>query len=461
MASGRYDRPVQRLAFALLTTATVTAAAQPPEPAGPLSLDGALQLARARHPRLRSAAAAVTASQAQGDAAFSPFLPQLGFTLGYQRATGNTAPRPGATANAPTENSFEGFNYFSASLTLNQLVWDFGQTLNRWRAAEAGLGAAQATLRAARLDVDAGVRAAFVGAAAAASLLRVAQQNLDAERRHLAQVEALVSAQLRPAVELAKSRALVASADAQRIAAEGGVQSALAQLRLAIGVDGVGAPALGCDPPPGEPDPVGGARCTPPIGPHVTEGMTLDALLHRAVAARPELQALALQEEAQRRLADAARGSYWPTFGVTLSITDAGTQLSELGWNMTAGIGLTWNFYQGGLTDAQVAQAEAIIEGLVATREQVVQTLRAELAQVLVDLTTAKGQAAAAAEALTQAREQVRLAEARYDARVGNAIELADAQTALANAATGQVVLELRLALARVRLVRALGEGEP
>ena len=217
------------------------------------------------------------------------------------------------------------------------------------------------------------------------------------------------------------------------------------QLRLAMGVSVL---------PGGDPTDL-------PVASHGSEEGELEALVARAVKARPELEALSLQEEAQRRIADSARGAYWPTFGLTLAVTDAGTELTNRGWNMSAGIGLTWNFYQGGLTSAQVRQAEAVLEGLAANVEATVHGIRAELAQILIDLRTAKGQLTASEEALTQAREQVRLAEGRYLARVGSAIELADAETARANAATNVVVVRFKMALARVRLIRALGEGVP
>lgn len=420
------------------------ASAAPPEPRATFTLEQSLEVARSRHPRLRSAASVVEASAAQQDVTFSPFLPQLGFTLGYQRTTGNVAPRPGQTFGAVPEPTFDGFNYYSASLTMNQLIWDFGQTLHRWEAAQSTLGAARASLRAVRLEVELGVRVAYVNALAAKALVVVAEENLASEQRHLKQVQAFVAAEARPAVELAKSRALVAAAEAQLIAARGGYDGALSQLRLAMGVSAL---------PGGDPADL-------PEKPAGDDG-DLDALLAKAVKARPELQALALQEEAQRLITDAARGAYWPTFGLTLAVTDAGTELTKLGWNMSAGIGLTWNFYQGGLTAAQVRQAEAVLEGLAANVEAAVHGIRAEIAQILIDLRTARGQLAASEEALAQAREQVRLAEGRYAARVGSVIELADAETARANAATNVVVVRFRMALARVRLIRALGEGVP
>jgi len=58
---------------------------------------------------------------------------------------------------------------------------------------------------------------------------------------------------------------------------------------------------------------------------------------------------------------------------------------------------------------------------------------------------------------LTNARERLRLAEERYTLGVGSAIELGDAQVALALAAAQAVQADDKLSTARAQLLRALG----
>ena len=69
----------------------------------------------------------------------------------------------------------------------------------------------------------------------------------------------------------------------------------------------------------------------------------------------------------------------------------------------------------------------------------------------------AKESIGATQEALVNARERLRLAEQRYEVGVGSAIELGDAQLALAQAAAQAVQADDRLATARAQLLRALG----
>ncbi len=64
----------------------------------------------------------------------------------------------------------------------------------------------------------------------------------------------------------------------------------------------------------------------------------------------------------------------------------------------------------------------------------------------------------AARDALTNAREQLRLAEGRYSAGVGSIIELGDAQVALQNAGAQLVTAQFNLSTARAQLLTALGK---
>jgi outer membrane protein len=69
----------------------------------------------------------------------------------------------------------------------------------------------------------------------------------------------------------------------------------------------------------------------------------------------------------------------------------------------------------------------------------------------------AKATIGGAEEALTNAREQLRLAEARYQTGQGSIIELSDAQVAYTTAEAQEVSARYSLAAARAQLLTALG----
>jgi len=118
---------------------------------------------------------------------------------------------------------------------------------------------------------------------------------------------------------------------------------------------------------------------------------------------------------------------------------------------------LSWNIFQGGLTKAQVSEAEANVIGAVAQLDAQRLQIRSDVDGARLAVRAAKESLSATQEALVNARERLRLAEERYAVGVGSAIELGDAQIALAQAAAQAVQADDRLSTARAQLIRALG----
>ena len=165
------------------------------------------------------------------------------------------------------------------------------------------------------------------------------------------------------------------------------------------------------------------------------EDLGLDALLAEGLGARPDVASLGAQARAQEQTLGAVKGGYWPSLGVGAAANDAGPQLNTLASDWTAGVTLTWNLFQGGLTDAQVREGRANLDALHAQVAGIRQQVRVDIEQARLSVRAAKEALSAADEALTNAKEQLRLAEGRYRAGVGSIIELGDAQVALTTAA--------------------------
>ena len=83
--------------------------------------------------------------------------------------------------------------------------------------------------------------------------------------------------------------------------------------------------------------------------------------------------------------------------------------------------------------------------------------MRLEVEQARLAVRDAASAIDAAVEVVVNAREQLRLAEGRYETGVGNVIELGDAQIALTSARSQEVQARFRLATARAQLQNALG----
>jgi outer membrane protein len=427
---------------ALLASGTLVAQPAPRE----LSLEEALRIARERQPQLRQQQAATAAARARADQALAPLLPQVSATAAYQRQTANFALRPGSVppqlvSSIKAGNSFDTFNYFNFGLSASQLLWDFGQTTGRLKAARAVADAQRLTENTGLRQVEWGVRSAYFEARAAKALVRVAHEALDNQERHAGQIEAYVQVGARPEIDLAQVRTDRANARVQLINAENAHATALARLNQAMGLDG---------PPDYE--------VADEAFPHVAgEEQSADALMEEALRARPEVAALAGQVSAAEVSLAAIEGGYWPSLNLSTGLTEAGSQLDNLAWNWSLGLGLNWSLYQGGATRAQAREARAQVEGLKAQQEALRQQVRLDLEQARLAVRAAEASVTASGEASFNARERLRLAEGRYATGVGNAIELSDAQLALTNAQAQQVQAEYSLAAARAQLLKALG----
>src|SRR6202011_3614756 len=104
-------------------------------------------------------------------------------------------------------------------------------------------------------------------------------------------------------------------------------------------------------------------RAEPPVA---GEDAELDALLEEASRARPEVQSLEDQIRAAQLTIRSIEGQYAPSLSAPLGSQRGGPRLDTLGWNAAAGLSLSWNIFQGGLTRAEVSEAEANVIAAVA-----------------------------------------------------------------------------------------------
>jgi outer membrane protein len=241
-----------------------------------------------QHPQTVIARAQTSAAEAVADQARAPMLPQVTGAAQYTRQTGNYVARPGAIpggglTGAPSPSLTTSYDYWSFGVSATQLVYDFGQQSSRYHAAETSAEAQRMNEEVIRLQLIFGVRRAYFAARAAKDLVGVARDTLDDQNKHLQQVDGFVRAGTQPPIALAQQRAAVANAQVLLITAQNAYETAKAQLNQAAGLTGgtdydVGDEVLGT---------VDG------------EDLPRDALVARAIAARPELANLVKLRKAQ------------------------------------------------------------------------------------------------------------------------------------------------------------------
>jgi outer membrane protein len=408
-----------------------------------LELTDAVKTAEQHQPQLKQAQANSEVYRWRADEARAPLLPQLLGTAQYLRSTGNFAPRPGVFAVNPPPASANSQNYFNFGLQLNQFVWDFGQTTDKWKAAKETASAQVANEHATHLQIVLGVRSAYFTARAQKALVEVAHDTLANQERHLNQIKEYVDSGIRPEIDRLQAETDFSNAEVQLINAENGYETAKLQLNQAMGII---AP-IDYDVSDAEPGAVDG------------EESAIEPLVEEAAKDRPELASLSRQIRAQELLVSSAKGGYGPSIQATAQLSDAGTDLGNLGWNGFVGVNVNWSIFSGLLTVSQVNEAHATLRLLVAQRDQIVQQVRVEVDQARLAVRAAKATITAADKALANARARLGLAENRYKEGVGSIIELGDAQVAVTQAAGQKVQADFNLATARAQLMKALGRS--
>jgi outer membrane protein len=408
--------------------------------AGPiLTLDEAVAAARQGQPTLRQARATTAAFEARASEARAGLLPRLDANLGYKRLTSNG----GAF---PVPDSWNSSGRWDAGLTASMLIWDFGGTTGKYRAARESAVAQQATERATASQVLLGVQTAFFAARARKDLVTVAEETLANQEAHLKQIQGFVEVGTRPEIDLAQARTDRANAEVSRIGAFANYQTSKAQLNQAMGIEASTEFDVADD------------RLPVVAG----EDGSIETLLDEGLKARPEVASLEAQRRAQEALVTAARGGWFPSLGVQAGVNDTGPDITagkELTWNWNAGATLTWNLFQGGMTSALVREAEAGLEGVKAQLANLRLQVRLDLEQARFAVSSARAKLVATGEALAAARDRLRLAEGRYQAGSGSALELGDAQLQVTLAAAQRVGADYDLSTARAQLLVALGRN--
>jgi len=410
-----------------------------------LTLQEAQSLAHDQQPQLRAARGTTEAAQGRVEQSRSGLLPQLSATAGWERSTNNYIFSPGGILRTgPLETSWSSISYFNTRVTLSQLVWDFGQTSDKWRSTEASARASAQQERATGQGVLLQVRTAFFNAVAYKELLAVARETMQNQRKHLEQIQGFVHAGTRPPIDLSQAQADFSNAEVQVINADNAYQRSKVLLNQAMGVEG----------------PIDYELANDTLPPQGDEDAPFEPLLESALRARPEIASAADQVVAQRLLIQSALGAYAPSISVGAGLVQGvGAGTNYEGWNVSAGVFLTWNLFQGGLTTGVVHEAQGNLGYALAQLDAQRQQVRVDVDQALLAIRAAKAAQSSSRNALTAARQRLSLAEGRYQNGSGSVLELGDAQIAAANAAAQVVQTDFQLATARAQLLWALGRG--
>jgi outer membrane protein, multidrug efflux system len=446
--------PFSAVALALALAQAPQQGSPPPAApaAGPvITLDEALKLARERNLDLQVLRARLDQADEISWKAWSRYLPQVTATGSWQKQKEIILPFPVAVnvAQGPPVSatlvdvpiSIQSPEIKQGQLEVTQTIFSLSgiygirAAMKQGQAVALSLGDGQRALLF-------GVASAYYGAASLKEALGVSQRLLEIAQRQ--EKDARVRFQAGTVAKVALLRAEIDRARAEQDLKR--TRNSLESARLAL--------ATLLDRPP-DFDVV-----EPPMPP-LPENAQPEDLVRSALQNRLDVRAARVQVDAARANRNAAIGRYFPNIGAFLREQ----RLSQPGLtpaaNWQAGVQAQWQILDGGLRESDLREGNARIAEADAALRSAEAKARQDVLQALLDLDSARANAAKAKEQRDLAQENLRLVDVSYRAGAATAVELADATASLRSAEAGVTAETLGAQLAALRVLQVAGEFEP
>jgi outer membrane protein TolC len=313
------------------------------------------------------------------------------------------------------------------------------------RAARAEAGAIAAEITAAQADLRLEVARAFWAVVTGTATVRVLEEGLTRAQAHVRDVRERFSAGLIPPNEVASAEAQESRGRMLLIEAQTQRDVVSAELARLIGVDG------------GRVEP----RAT--LEAARQDESTVEAAIAQARGARAERVALQRRIDAAVQQQGAAKAGRLPSIAVVAGIDYARPNPRifpradrwDESWDL--GVNVSWPLWDGGRTDADVAQTAGAAEAARRRLAEFDSVLAVEVRQRALEIASGTAAVAAADDAVRAATEAERVVGERFRAGVIPPIDVLDAQFALLQAQLERTRALANLRLAEARLSRAVG----
>jgi len=292
--------------------------------------------------------------------------------------------------------------------------------------------------QATRDSVIANVQLAYINFVQSIRVVKVDSESVAQAEEHLKQSQAFYSVGTRPQYDVTTAEVNLANANVALITGRNQVRIAKLQLENAIGMysttyytvhDSLETPAF---------------------------AVTLDSAKAVANESRPELRSAQARYVSAQSSVSATRAQHLPTVslngGWTWSSFDFPLQSK---WN--AGFTLSMPIFEGFAISSQVEQAEAVVDEAQAGLDELMEGVMLQVEQNYLSLREAQERIKASKKLVTQAKENLKLAEGRYNSGVGSPIEITDAQVTLSNAQITSIQALADYNSSLIRLRQAMG----
>jgi outer membrane protein TolC len=341
---------------------------------------------------------------------------------------------------------------YRTRLDLQWPIYTGGRTDALVRASTAERTAAGKDLEAARADLRLEITRAFYAVTTARDTEDVLRRSLEAADAHLRDVRSRLASGLIPPNDVSSAEAQVSHQRVLAVEAANLRGVAEADLQKLIGA------------PPGPMILDTTPRGDSPLSSQTQGPAAVANLVARAIAARPERQALEQRAASAELHASATSSTKWPQVGVGSGFDYANPnprnfpRASVWATSWDASINVSWTLWDGGRRGADTGEARANAAALRTRVEDFDRQVTFEVRARALELESSRQSVTAADDEVRAATEAERVVGERYRAGVATATDVLDAQVARLQAELDRTRAVANVRLAEARLERAVGQ---
>lgn len=421
--------------IAVLLAATTAGRAEEPCP-GDISLERAWGIALKQNQDVLAAREYKNKVRGIYVEARSSALPHLGISGGYYDVDDESQ-------EALTRGFFPtGQRYSEAKLSLDQVLFSWGQVTAAIRGAKVGLATAGDELDQARQAVMRDVAVAFYDVLLAREMVKISEGNLAQKERHLDAAKQRYDAGLATEYDVLAARVNVQNARPAVVRAKNAVGTTREHLAFLLALNGCTVDARGelqasFDAPP-----------------------ALDDALARAISRRPELSYIDHQQQMARELAKVYSAGDKPRADLHGEIGWKGMEAGEAwgsGQEHVAAVIISFPFFDGLSTRGKVAQAESDARTLAIQRDKLKESMRLQVFTAISGVTESAEIVNGLTGTVEEAQKVLSMANKGYQYGLMTRLDVEDAELALLQAQGGLARAKRDAMVAEVNLTWVMG----
>ena len=406
-----------------------------PQPGNVLTLDEAIQIALENHPSIKASKERIGAQEAVVGQQMSAYYPTISMTNFYQ--TGNQA----GTSVGVTNNAVE---TYLARTAVNMTLYNFGKREGNVQSARDTLDATNFNYKTTVDGVVLGVKQAYFTYLGLRALVKVGEETVKSRQLLANQAQGFYEVGTRARIDVARAESNLYLSEANLITAQNAVKIAWAVLKNAMGIRDLPERPL-----------VEDVTMTP-------IAYSLDQAKEIAFASRPELRSFDAQRKAQDQLIAVARRQHLPDIIFDGNYRRSNSSVAEstfplLGaWQIQ--LSLLIPIFDGFRTTNRVQETLHTYYVIKSQEELQRQQVALDVEQAYLRLVELQERIKANESALNAAKENLDLANGRYQVGVGSIIEATDAQTLYTDAQTTYIRTLYDYKIAEAAFIRAIGQ---